>query len=257
MSRFRAFAIHLGISLVIFAALAALVLYVWYPDFFFQTDGGWQGVRLIILVDLVLGPLLTLIVYKAGKPGLKTDLTLIALFQSICLVAGTYVVYSERPIALVYVDGQFNSLTTDSFTRNGLEVPDLSQYPGKWPKWVMVDMPSDPTEQSKARRQVMDAELPTALLVNHYTPFDANHPLFTNDATALKEVRERDHDDLGSADYLAQYGGALENYSFYPYAARYQYFHLGFRNNDRTLAGVLKTYTPELELADDNQISMN
>ena len=52
MTRYRAFAIHLGISLAIFTVLAYLVLAVWYPDLFFTTDGGWQGIRIIIAVDL-------------------------------------------------------------------------------------------------------------------------------------------------------------------------------------------------------------
>ena len=71
MSRFSAFAIHLLISFVIFIAITYLVVFKWYPDIFFDTDGGWRGMRIIIAVDLVLGPLLTLVVFKAGKPGLK------------------------------------------------------------------------------------------------------------------------------------------------------------------------------------------
>ena len=79
MSRFKAAGIHLGISFVIFVFLAYLVLFEWYPGIFFNTDGGWRGMRIIVGVDLVLGPTLTLVAYKAGKPGLKFDLTAIAL----------------------------------------------------------------------------------------------------------------------------------------------------------------------------------
>ncbi len=44
MKRITAFGTHLGISAVIFAGLAYLVLFVWYPDLFFATDGGWQEI---------------------------------------------------------------------------------------------------------------------------------------------------------------------------------------------------------------------
>ena len=63
MTRISAFLVHLGISFAIFLALAYLVVFIWYPDFFFSTDGGWQGIRIIALVDLVLGPVLTLCVF--------------------------------------------------------------------------------------------------------------------------------------------------------------------------------------------------
>src|SRR5215470_6530302 len=111
MNRIQAFLIHLGISLTIFGVLAYIVFAVWYPDFFFYTDGGWQGLRLLLGVDLVLGPLLTLIVYRAGKPGLRFDLTAIGTFQAACLAVGVWIVHGERPLAIVYVDGSFYTIT--------------------------------------------------------------------------------------------------------------------------------------------------
>ncbi len=102
MSRYQAFLYHFFISLAVFFVLAYLVLFEWYPDFFYSIDGGWEGMRIIIVVDLIMGPLLTLVVFKAGKPGLKFDLTVIGTFQAVCLAAGLYIVYSERPIFFIY-----------------------------------------------------------------------------------------------------------------------------------------------------------
>jgi len=102
MTRFHAFSYHMTISLVIFFALSYVIVELWYPDFFFAIDGGWEGIQLIIGVDLILGPVLTLVVFKLGKPGLKFDLFCIGLLQMLCLSAGVYVVYSERPIFFIY-----------------------------------------------------------------------------------------------------------------------------------------------------------
>ena len=247
MTRFKAFGIHLGISLVIFAALAALVVWVWYPGFFFQTDGGWQGIRIIVLVDLVLGPLLTLIVYKAGKPGLKMDLTLIALFQFGCLIAGTYVVYSERPLALVYVDGQFNSVTADTFNNAGVAVPDFSQFPGTSPKWVMVNMPEDPSEQSRLRRSILERKVPATLLTELYEAFDPDHRLFTEGASEFSDIKARDYQGVGTTKFFEEFGADEAAYRFYPYAARYQYFYLAFNAVNSKLIGTLTTHSPDVE----------
>ena len=99
MSRFSAFSIHLGISFLIFLLLAYLVVFQWYPGIFFDNDGGWRGMRIIVAVDLVLGPLLTLVVFKAGKPGLRTDLTLIGLFRLYACVPapGSFMVRDHWP----------------------------------------------------------------------------------------------------------------------------------------------------------------
>ncbi|HIM07378.1 MAG TPA: hypothetical protein EYG49_02405 [Gammaproteobacteria bacterium] len=87
-NRFQAFAIHIFISALIFIVLAIMITYLWYPRFLFKTDGGWNGIRLIAGIDFIIGPTLTLIVYKVGKKGLKLDLVLIGLIQSFCLGFG-------------------------------------------------------------------------------------------------------------------------------------------------------------------------
>ena len=150
-TRYQAFTIHLGISLAIFIGALWILYSFWYPGFLFSADGGWDGVEILIGVDLVIGPLLTLIVYKPGKPQLKLDLSIIALIQGICLAAGLWIIYSQRPILIVYVDGQFYSMSSKPFKEANVDLPDLSQFPGSEPKWVMVDIPEDVFEQSDLR----------------------------------------------------------------------------------------------------------
>ena len=53
-NRFQAFAFHIFISAIIFIVLSALIIYLWYPDFLFKTDGGWAGIQIIAGVDFVL-----------------------------------------------------------------------------------------------------------------------------------------------------------------------------------------------------------
>ncbi|MEL7399989.1 MAG: hypothetical protein AAFN68_05375, partial [Pseudomonadota bacterium] len=92
LNRFQAFIIHLGLSLVIFAVLLLLIMQFWYPGFLFTTSGGWDAVRLIIGVDLILGPLLTLLVFNPNKASLKKDLSVIALVQTLALAWGTHTI---------------------------------------------------------------------------------------------------------------------------------------------------------------------
>ena len=175
------------------------------------------------------------------------DLTLIALFQAVCLIAGTYVVYNERPLALVYVDGQFNSVTADTFTAAGIEVPDFNQYPGSAPQWVMVDMPEDPIAQSKLRRAMLERKLSTALLTEQYVAFDPTNTQFTDGATEFVNIKARDYQGGGTADFLGKFGADEKAYRFYPYAARYQFFFLGFNDESNELVGALTAHSREVE----------
>lgn len=107
--RLRAALWHLGLSCAVAAAAAGLVLGLWYPGAYRQLAGGWDLFRLIILVDVVLGPALTLVVFNVRKPRreLVRDLGIIALIQASALGYGIHSVYLARPVALVFEIDRF------------------------------------------------------------------------------------------------------------------------------------------------------
>lgn len=121
MSRWKAAAIHLSISACIGAIVGALLLLVWYPPPFFHAAGADVLVVLLVGVDLALGPLLTLVVFKSGKKGLKFDLALIALMQSAALVYGLSVVLRSRPVFLVSAVDRFVLVSASEIDSADLE----------------------------------------------------------------------------------------------------------------------------------------
>jgi hypothetical protein len=243
MTKLRAFLIHLGISLSVFGVLAYLVVKVWYPDFFFETDGGWQGLRLLLGVDLVIGPLLTLIVYRAGKPGLAFDLTFIGIAQVACLAAGVWIVHGERPLAIVYVDGSFFSVTAQSFKEVNVPVPDLDAMPGPYPKWASVKLPTEYDAQSVVRREMLVSGRMLSTRSENYAPFDVKD-LTDKDARQTAELEDRDRDSQALQPWLAKHGGAIGDYRFYPFGARYVFSYIGFDAKRERLVGFLRVPAP-------------
>lgn len=110
-NRGTAFAIHLVLSLVVFSSLVLMMLVYWFPGDLFLMDGGWEGLKLVAMVDLVLGPALTLILFKPGKPGLKMDLSLIAGLQIAALGYGFYATYNQRVVAVVFAETEFSTVS--------------------------------------------------------------------------------------------------------------------------------------------------
>ena len=245
MNRFGAFLIHLGISLVIFAVLAYLVVYVWYPDFFFASDGGWQGMRIIVFVDLVLGPMLTLVVFNRNKPRheLRRDLTIIGLFQASCLTAGTWVVYQERPLALVYLDGHFFSMSADDYRTSGNQVPDLSEFPGSYPKRVTVELPEDFAEESRVRQRAFAEQKPLRAYSELYEPLTRERLHITQEAADADRLRSRRPEEFDA--WLNRYGGDASDYAFFPFGARYGYAFLGVERDSGKIVAMLDI--PRLE----------
>lgn len=144
-SRFDAFAVHFGISVLIFMLLFAVIFYCWFPGALFASAGGWDGIKIVAGVDLVLGPSLTFIIYNFTKPvrELVRDLSVIATFQLLCLGVGIYLVFDARPLAVVHVFDTLYSFNGEAYTALGLDSDVLESIPGAYPKKVYVDVPLD------------------------------------------------------------------------------------------------------------------
>jgi hypothetical protein len=103
-SRLSAAGIHLMISLAVAAAAAGLVFGVWYPYPYREISGGRELFFIVMAVDVVLGPLLTLTVFNRNKPPreLRRDLAIIGALQMAALVYGLWTVSVARPVHLVF-----------------------------------------------------------------------------------------------------------------------------------------------------------
>jgi hypothetical protein len=107
--RLRAAGIHLGLSLVVAALAAALVFAIWYPYPYREISGGRELFLILVSVDVVIGPLITLAVFDRAKPvrELRRDLTVVALLQVAALAYGLMTMALARPVHMVYEIDRF------------------------------------------------------------------------------------------------------------------------------------------------------
>lgn len=108
-ARVRAALVHLGLSVLVAAAVAILVFLVWYPYPYREVSAGRELFLIVISVDVVLGPLLTLAVFNIRKPRaeLVRDLAIVALLQLSGLAYGLWTVDQARPVHLVFEIDRF------------------------------------------------------------------------------------------------------------------------------------------------------
>jgi hypothetical protein len=81
MSRWKAFFLHFGISILVLSTIALLLALTWYPPTYIQSVGGLGLIFILAGVDVTLGPLLTLVVWNVKKPSLRFDMAVIILLQ--------------------------------------------------------------------------------------------------------------------------------------------------------------------------------
>lgn len=131
--RLFAFIIHLGLSCLIALCVVGLIFFVWYPAPLHRALGVTDIFLLLLLVDVVMGPVLTAIVYKKGKRTLLLDLGTIAILQLSALAYGLYTLSEARPGWLVFGGYHFELVKVS-------DIEPAARTSASWtgPLWVAI-----------------------------------------------------------------------------------------------------------------------
>ena len=208
-TRWRAAGTHLLISACIGAGVIALMLAVWYPPPLFEAMGGIGLALILVGVDVVMGPALTLVVFRSGKPGLKFDLAAIAILQLAALAYGCYVVNAARPAFIVFVKDQFEVATVAQLAPERLSEARYPQF--RRPAWsgpvlVFGEWPKDAADRQRLATAAVALE-DLQHFPKYYAPYDQGRREILARAKPLQEVR-RVEPQIGKAidEWLARSG---------------------------------------------------
>ncbi len=174
-SRFTATAIHFLSSLLICSILLWIIIKIWYPQPFFSSSGGWQGLKIVALVDLVLGPLITLVIYNTTKPkkALFQDIGTIVIIQLAALSFGIYTIYSERPVALAFWEHEFYTIPASAFEKQGIDLDDLQQFSDQKPAIVYAEKPTSIKGLKEMLKVTQEQQVPPTQQLTLYRPFQS------------------------------------------------------------------------------------
>lgn len=107
----RASLIHFLVSFIFLFIFSAFVFFFWFPGDLLAIQGGLKIFLMILVIDLILGPLLTLIVYKPHKKSLLFDISVIAFIQLSALFYGAWSLSTQKPAYLVFLHDRFFVVT--------------------------------------------------------------------------------------------------------------------------------------------------
>lgn len=246
--RIKPFAIHLLASAVVATGLSALLVAYWYPLPYFFADGGWQGLRLVLAVDCVLGPLITLIIYnpKKSRRQLLTDYAVVVTLQVVAFTLGTWTVFRQHTAMVVFADSAF--YTVDMETARSLPGPvaDLVAHADHFPVYAVVEMPEEREAAQALRRAALSRQRPLYVVAaDRLRPLDestARH--LAGGALAPSEVAHQIPAE-SIHRFLADHDGLPSSYWFIPVRTRYQNLLLAFRRGSASPAGWMEAPTAQ------------
>lgn len=128
MTRYKAAGIHLILSGLVLFAIYLFIAFVWYPHKLFALGAGLDLLRLIICVDLIVGPLVMLIVFDAKKRLIKLDITIILVCQICFMSYGLWTMLSARPAFFVFSDSHFYLVRANEIDSKDLKAAANDQF---------------------------------------------------------------------------------------------------------------------------------
>ena len=223
VTRKQAFLTHLSVSGLIFLIIAYLIVYHWYPEFYFSLDGGDRAIITIFFVDVVLGPGLTLIIFKQGKKSLKFDMSVIVLLQLSALTWGIHSVYNGRTATTVFHQGKFTCISNPESTRINMSL--IEQGPSKSQKLSFLQRPDYIDDLLEFAKEAFTHDSsPVFYYSEQIRPLDHDvvHrlDLYSLDMNALKD--ENPSYAMLAKTYLDKVDNSIGSYRLIPVNCRYQ-----------------------------------
>ncbi|MGC1729953.1 MAG: hypothetical protein WA747_11295 [Steroidobacteraceae bacterium] len=154
--RFKAFGLHLlGSACALILVLGGM--YVgWYRWPGWYLSSVLHVVGIVLMVDIAIGPTLTLIVANPGKPrkSLARDIGMIVAVQLLALGYGTVTLWMGRPLYYAFsVDClqlvQASDLQSDEIALGQRQNPQLAPHWYSLPRWIWAPLPKDPQQAMK------------------------------------------------------------------------------------------------------------
>jgi hypothetical protein len=223
-TRAQAALIHLGISALVAAAIFALMLFVWYPSPYFAAAGGATLLTLLIGVDVVLGPLLTFVVFDPAKKSLVYDLAAIVMLQVAALVYGIHVMASARPAFVVYLRGGFDVVSASDVVTEGMaqaQLPEFRSVPLTGPRLAAARVPVDPGVQLKISMEAMTGGPDLTTYPRYYIPYATASREAAARGKPLATLAQASPDNAAAvAKFLGSSGRSMDGLVYLPLHAR-------------------------------------
>ena len=188
--KIKYFLSHLIVSLLIACCCLILVFYVWHPVPLAKAIGVTHIFLMMLTIDVVLGPLLTLIIAKEGKKSLKFDLIVICLLQISALIYGMYNITVSRPIWITFDTMRFELVQANNIPQEDMKLA-MSPYNDlgwREPQIVAVKLARNNEEKSNRTFLELQTGVAPSMRPTLYEPISKQSHLIHSQSHEIKEL---------------------------------------------------------------------
>ena len=195
--RLTAFGLHLLGSATALTLVLGTLYFGWYRWPGWYLSSVLHVVGILVLVDVVLGPTLTLIVANPRKPrrSLARDIAMIVTVQLAALVYGTATLWSGRPLYYTFSVNSLECVQASDIDKSEISLalrqnPSLAPHWYSLPRWVWAPLPDNPDE---AMHIVTDATFGSGTDVidmpRYFKPWEQGLPKLRDQLKQLEDMK--------------------------------------------------------------------
>lgn len=188
--RLKMFFSHLGISLLIAIFSLYWVFFIWHPYPLATAVGVTDIFLMMLIIDTILGPLLTLVIADQAKRSFKFDLGVIALIQISALVYGMYSIGQSRPVWIVFDQIRFDLVQARDIPTAAIQQAEQPYDHLSWlkPDWTATKLARDAKERSDRLFQELDTGVAPSMQPNLYQPLRQHLSEVVDHAMPLQQL---------------------------------------------------------------------
>ena len=148
--RIQFFLGHLSVSMVVALFALCIIFFVWYPTPLDKALGVTHLFLMLLAIDVVIGPLFSLLIYKEGKKTLKFDLSFIIILQICAFSYGFYTLAQGRPAWIVFDSLNFTVVKNSDIETKNIDQANIEFQQPSWfkPAFVATQVSSVPVQKT-------------------------------------------------------------------------------------------------------------
>ena len=207
INRYQAFGGHLLGSISVALSAAALVFLVWYPGPLAQASGVVSIFLILLGVDVVVGPCITLIVFDQAKKELKRDLAVVLALQMGALLYGMHAVFVARPVYSVFSVDRFEVVFANDLSEEKLakvSAPEFKTVPLFGPKVVAARRPETAEERLQIAMNAVSGGDDVAQMPQYYEAYGLAKDPVLKRLQPIEKLRQYNKGREAEIDQLIQ-----------------------------------------------------
>lgn len=207
--RLKAFLYHLGFSAVLLVISLFLILYIWYPGALKYATGVLTVYCMLLLIDVILGPFLTALVYKKNKVKLMFDMTIILVIQISALLFGLYTLEKGRPTWIVFVVDDFELVAKSDLDPQTVVPEKFNLGFFDRPVWVSAVYSDDPVIRQKQKEDEIFNGISLTTRPEAYQPIEVKKDAIISKARPIDELKKYNALTNQGLEELSNFSGWL------------------------------------------------